>query len=187
MGRDGGASRVGSNEDTISTYLESSQSSAERARSSSRPDKYKNRPVASARAVATPTRERERGDDVAGKIIRKKRASRRRKEYDDDGNTVVKPMRCIELSSDEKSHASSISEGSITIDADDDVDRRHRHRDGGGGAEAVRSTSRVKERALSALYGAKGGAMQIASIGKTAIGGVGKTASGKKWQSALFM
>jgi hypothetical protein len=128
-----------------------------------------------------------RGGGEHEKVIHKKRASRRRKEYDDDGNTIVKPMRCIELSSDEKSHASSISEGSITIEADDDVDRRRLNRDGGGGAEAVRSNSRVKERALSALHGAKGGAMQIASIGKTAIGGMGKNGSGRKWQSALFM
>ncbi|KAL3826890.1 hypothetical protein ACHAXA_000858 [Cyclostephanos tholiformis] len=182
-GKDGGASGGGSNDEnrTIGTYLESSQSSAERALSSSNPRDCENYLVAPARAAA-PSRAR-RGDPE--KFIHKKRASRRQKEYDDDGKTVVKPMRIIDLSSDERSHASSISEGSITIKTYDFVDRRDR--DGGGGAEAVRSNSRVKERALSALHSAKGGAMQIASISKTAIGGIGKTGSGRKWQSALFV
>ena len=46
----------------------------------------------------------------------------------------------------------------------------------------------MKERTLSALQGAKGGAMQIASMSKNALGGLGgKKGSGRKWQSALFM
>jgi hypothetical protein len=159
---------------TVSTYLESSESSAEQ--------------VASLASPVVPTHHRDgrrgRGDDPEehddvdqrSKVIYKKRASRLRKEYDEDGNTVVKPVRCIELSSDEKSHASSISEGSVNDDDDD------------GGADNGRSSSRVKERTLSALQGAKGGAMQFASMSKNALGGLGgKKGSGRKWQSALFM
>jgi hypothetical protein len=176
---------------TVSTHLESSESSAEQVASLASP------------VVPAHHRDGRRGggddpeehDDVdqRSKVIYKKRASRLRKEYDEDGNTVVKPVRCIELSSDEKSHASSISEGSVNDDDDwgcDDHRRHNRDRDvgGDGGADNGRSSSRVMERTLSALQGAKGGGMQIASMSKNALRGLGgKKGSGRKWQSALFM
>ncbi|KAL3776645.1 hypothetical protein ACHAW5_010664 [Stephanodiscus triporus] len=127
----------------------SSQSSVERARSSSNPVNSEDRGVAPAPSPA-PSRARvgEDPDDIERKVIYKKRARRRRKEYDDDGNTVVKPMRIIELSSDEKSHASSISEGSGTDDDDDEslgVFDRPRNRVGDGGEENGRSRSRAGE------------------------------------------
>ena len=53
-------------------------------------------------------------------VLHKKRASRRVKEYDDDGNTFIKPTRCIKLSLDEKSHESSISECLTLLEGFDD-------------------------------------------------------------------
>jgi hypothetical protein len=115
----------------------------ERARSSSNPVNSEDRAVA-----PTPSRARggEDPDDIERKVIYKKRARRRRKEYDDE----FKPMRIIELSADKKSHASSISEGSGTNDDDDDdessaVFARRRNLVGDGGDENGMSSSRVKE------------------------------------------
>lgn len=143
-------------------------------------------------------------------ILHKKRASRHAKEYDDDGNTIIKPMKSIELSSDEKSHASSISECSTSsVGSDDDspirVSRSRRRQrqtirdvDGGGAAKGeecgggVRSNSRVvKDRALLAIAGAKGGAKHVAALSMSVIDEWGKKGGvrgvGRKWQSALFV
>ena len=164
-------------------------------------------------------------DDIEPESIRKviiqhkKRASKRStkaKEYDDDGNTIIKPMKCIELSSDEKSHASSISACSTSVSSENNdtstkVSRsRSKSRsktksrnvsvvvDGsssngdtgedGHGGRRTHSSKMIKDKALSALAGAKDGALHVAAYSKSAMDGWGKKGvSGRKWQSALFV
>lgn len=155
-------------------------------------------------------------DDIQPESVRKviqhkKRASKRNstKEYDDDGNTIIKPMKCIELSSDEKSHASSISACSTSVSSENNdtrVSRRSRSKksnrdvsvvDGssngdtgedGHGGRRTHSSKMMKDKALSALTGAKDGALHVAALSRSAIDGWGKKGvSGRKWQSALFV
>jgi hypothetical protein len=162
-------------------------------------------------------------DDIEPKSVRKviiqhkKRASKRSttptaKEYDDDGNTIIKPMKCIELSSE--SHASSISACSTSVSSENNdtstkvsrsrssKSRSKKSRDvlvvdgssngdtgeDGHGGRRTHSSKMMKEKALSALAGAKDGAMHVAAFSKSAMDGWGKKGvSGRKWQSALFV
>ena len=46
----------------------------------------------------------------------------------------------------------------------------------------------IKDKALSALTGAKDGALHVAALSRSAMDGWGKKGvSGRKWQSALFV
>ena len=159
-------------------------------------------------------------DDIQPESVRKviqhkKRAAKRNstKEYDDDGSTIIKPMKCIELSSDEKSHASSISACSTSVSSENNdtrVSRRSRSKsrskksnrevsvvDGssngdtgedGHGGRRTHSSKMIKDKALSALTGAKDGALHVAALSRSAMDGWGKKGvSGRKWQSALFV
>ena len=119
-------------------------------------------------------------------IIRKKRAHRNNEELHCDNATTsstvyTKPMLHIALSSDEKSHCSSVSSSS-TIDESywtEDEEEDEDDEDGGGNKSAA------KERALNAFNGVKGGARKLGTKGKSALGGWKGT--GKKFSSALFM
>lgn len=157
-------------------------------------------------------------DDIEPKSVRnvvqhKKRASKRTttKEYDDDGNTIIKPMKCIELSSDEKSHASSISACTTSVSSENNDTRVSRSRsksrskksnrdlsvvngsngdtgEDGHGGRRTHSSKMMKDKALSAFTGAKDGALHVAALSRSAMDGWGKKGvSGRKWQSALFV
>jgi len=124
--------------------------------------------------------EEEEEEDEQPRMIYKKRA--RRKNHQEEvvqaadgvGVEYAKPMALIALSSDEKSHASSISASSTIEESFADSDAE-------GGAEDENGEKRnVKGRALSALRGA-------GVRGKSAIRLGGLKGASKKWQSALFM
>lgn len=152
-------------------------------------------------------------ESVRNVIQHKKRAGKRTttKEYDDDGNAIMKPMKSIELSSDEKSHASSISACSTSVTSENNNTRVSRSRskirskksnrdvsvvDGssngdtgedGHGGRRTHSSKMMKGKALSALTGAKDVTLHVAALGRSAMDGWGKkSVSGRKWQSALF-
>lgn len=120
-------------------------------------------------------------EDVEPIMIYKKRAHRSHQKGEvpdgDNASHYIKPMGLIDCSSDEKSHASSISssstiEESYTTSYDDDD-------------EQGRITA--KKKALNALHGAKGGALNIATKGKSMVNLGALKGTSRKWQSALFM
>ena len=114
----------------------------------------------------------------------KKRVRRAAQKEDahDDGTAAdhAKPMNLIACSSYEKSHASSISSSSTIIEEYGDWDE-----EGGDDGEAGKQNVRAK--ALSALQGARGGAMNIATKGKSALKLGGLKGTSRKLQSALFI
>jgi len=132
-------------------------------------------------AIATHHEIREE-EEVEPMVIYKKRAHRSHQKEEvhianDATSQYTKPMTLIACSSDEKSHASSISSSSTieeSFASDDDDD------DGDGKKSA-------KKKALSALQGAKGGAKNFATKGKSALKLGGLKGTSRKWQSALFM
>jgi hypothetical protein len=112
-------------------------------------------------------------------VLYKKRA-RRRDEPTEGGNSI--PV--AQITTDTKSHASSISSSSTIEESfaySDDVEE----------AEGANDKSRKSgyasrhAQAVSVLKDVKGGAVGLASRGKSALGGLKGTS--KKWQSALFM
>ncbi|KAL3784184.1 hypothetical protein HJC23_001383 [Cyclotella cryptica] len=119
-------------------------------------------------------------------VLYKKRARRKDDPTASAGPNAI-PMAHIAMSSDEKSHASSISSSSTIEESFADSDDE-------GGAEAndkskksVNQSQAVtgREKAVSVLKDVRGGAVGLASRGKIALGGLKDTS--KKWQSALFM
>mmetsp|Transcript_33621 Transcript_33621/g.72707 ORF Transcript_33621/g.72707 Transcript_33621/m.72707 type:complete len:119 (-) Transcript_33621:105-461(-) len=117
-------------------------------------------------------------------MIYKKRAHRtngKEEVHRDGASAYTKPMTLIALSSDEKSHASSISSSSTMEESFADSDNEENDDDGENGKK------NAKEMALSALQGAKGGAKNIATKGKSALKMGGLKGTSRKWQSALFM
>ena len=135
-------------------------------------------------------------------IIRKKRAkSKRQKEQqeegehaDDNGTYHAKPMLNIGFSSAENSAASSISSTSTiessyasTIDygGRSSPHSKKKHDADNDDNKNNEIDMNVKDRALSAIHEAKGGAKQFATKGKKRLGELKGTS--RKWQSALFM
>ncbi|KAL7522048.1 hypothetical protein ACHAWX_006741 [Stephanocyclus meneghinianus] len=119
-------------------------------------------------------------------VLYKKRASRKDQPTSSAGPNAI-PMAHIAMSSDEKSHASSISSSSTIEESFDDSDHE-------GAAEGNDKSKKSgtqnhavtgREKAVSVLKDVRGGAVGLASRGKSALGGLKDTS--KKWQSALFM
>ena len=115
-------------------------------------------------------------------VIYKKRAHRTREVDDTVSEYHSKPMGVVAVSSDERSHASSISSSSTIeesfADSDEDDEDDFKSRKSGRGDD-------VKDKALLMFDGVKGGAKSFATRGKSAFGGLKGTS--RKWQSALFM
>lgn len=123
-------------------------------------------------------------------IIYKKRASKRNNnnnnaEAHGDNDTIMRSMTMIACSSDEKSHASSISSGSAIDEYDDETQHDDFNRDAWDEDDENGDAANVKDRAMLALNGVKGGARKLGTRGKRTLGGLRGTS--KKWQSALFM
>ena len=106
-------------------------------------------------------------------VLYKKRA---KKKSDDKSKSM--PVAHIACSSDEKSHASSISSSS-TIE--ESFVYSEDERDGGAGDKSKKSGAK----ASMMLKDVKGGAVGLASKGRSTLMGLKGTS--KKWQSALFM
>jgi len=126
-------------------------------------------------------RKEEEQDEEDGKeekpiVIYKKRAAKKNAESRGDDTSQEnfnKPMTLVAISSDERSHASSISSSS-TIEEDWDSDEE----DEDGGKSKHKE---VKDKIL-------GGAKSFATRGKSALGGLKELkGTSRKWQSALFM
>lgn len=111
-------------------------------------------------------------------IIYKKRAAKKNPESrgdDTSQDNFNKPMTLVAISSEERSHASSISSSS-TIEEDWDSDEDDEDEDGGKSKH-----KEVKDKIL-------GGAKSFATRGKSALGGLKELkGTSRKWQSALFM
>eukprot|EP00986_Skeletonema_menzelii_P006724 scaffold2550_cov153-Skeletonema_menzelii.AAC.12 len=111
-----------------------------------------------------------------GPIVIYKKTATRRSRKEEHSSDDVKPMTAIQISEDEKSHASSISAGSRSTLAESF------HSDCKG---EDKIPADAREKAASVLKDVKGGAKNFAVKGKNALGGLKGTS--KKWQSALFM
>jgi hypothetical protein len=110
-------------------------------------------------------------------VLYKKRA--KKKSDVNKSSSKSMPVAHIACSSDEKSHASSISSSSTIEESfaysDDE-------REGGGAGEKSRKSG---ARASMMLKDVKGGAVGLASKGRSTL--IGLKGTSKKWQSALFM
>mmetsp|Transcript_20753 Transcript_20753/g.44886 ORF Transcript_20753/g.44886 Transcript_20753/m.44886 type:complete len:866 (-) Transcript_20753:156-2753(-) len=118
-------------------------------------------------------------DDEKPVVLYKKRAHRKNEKIDAGSTSQPsKPMQHIALSSDEKSHASSISSSSTIEESfafsndEEDVDKSRRS--GRNGTAEVTYDKNAMDKAVTIL-----------KKGKSALGGL--KGSSRKWQSALFM